>query len=204
MPLMKSSVTCQKARLPTTLASLNNDHNFNLCTCCVDVRSLSRPNFVFARPLCPHSAAWQSSFVANLSSTALGRMPAVEVEVRTIACHYHVAATTLARSFIWPYNSSVLNRCTSSFSISPSLASKPTTEVELALFLFGRISQDLHNSANHVAHIFGHHRGPLGFLCRSNLGCDSFGRLAFHQLVDRKVANGRERHNVLDGCLHLE
>ncbi len=125
MLLMKSSVARQKARLPTALASLNNDHSSNLRACCAGVRSSSTPSFVPGRPLRPRSAAWRSSFVANLSNTAPGRAPAVEVEAHVVIGRYRVAAMTLARSLIWPCNTSVLSRCTSSFSILPSLASKP-------------------------------------------------------------------------------
>jgi hypothetical protein len=75
---MKSSAACQKACLPTTLASLNNGHSSDLCACCAGVRSSSRPSFVPIRPLCPPSTAWRSSFVANLSNTAPGHAFAVE------------------------------------------------------------------------------------------------------------------------------
>jgi hypothetical protein len=78
---MKSLVACQKVHLLAALASLNNGHNFDLCACCAGVMSSLRPSFVSARPLRPQSVAWQSSFVANLSNTAPGRAPAVEVEV---------------------------------------------------------------------------------------------------------------------------
>jgi len=77
-------------------------------------------------------------------------------------------------------------------------------QVELAFLLFGRISQGLHNPVDHLAHVLSHHRGPFRLLCRCNLGCGSHNCLALHQLVDRKVASGYERHNVLDGCLHFE
>ncbi len=40
-----------------------------------------------------------------------------------MAGHYYVATMTLACSFIWPCNNSMLSRCTSSFLVSPSLAS---------------------------------------------------------------------------------
>jgi hypothetical protein len=52
-------------------------------------------------------------------------------------------------------------------------------------------------------HILGHHHGPLGFLCKPNLGYDSCSRFVFHQLVDYKVANICERRNVVDGRFHL-
>jgi hypothetical protein len=71
------------------------------------------------------------------------------------------------------------------------------------LLLFGCISQGLHSSANHLTHVLGHHRGPLGLFYRLNLGCYSRNCLALYQLVNRKVVSGRERRNVLDGCLHL-
>jgi hypothetical protein len=58
MPLTKSSVVRQKARLFVALVSLNNDHNFDLRVCYVGLRSLSRPNLVLAKPLRPHSVAW--------------------------------------------------------------------------------------------------------------------------------------------------
>ncbi len=115
---MKSSAVRQKARLPAALASLNNDHSSDLYAYCASVRSSSRPNFVPTTPLHPQSMAWQSSLVTNLSSTAL----VVEVEARGVTGCYRVAMTTLARNVIWPCNSSMLSR---SFSISPSLASKP-------------------------------------------------------------------------------
>jgi hypothetical protein len=121
---MKSSAARQKARLLAALASLNNGHSSDLRACCARVRSSSRPSFVLARPLRPQSAAWQSSLVANLNNTMPRRAPAVKVEARVITGRCHVAAMTLARSLIWPCNTSVLSRCTNSFSVSPSLASK--------------------------------------------------------------------------------
>jgi hypothetical protein len=37
-----------------------------------------------SRPLRPRSAAWRSSLIANLSNTALGCAPVVEVEARVV------------------------------------------------------------------------------------------------------------------------
>ncbi len=125
VPLMKSSTTCQKAHLPVALASLNNSHSSNLRACYASVKSSSRPSFVPARPLRPQSVAWRSLFVVNLSNIAPRCAPATEVEAHAVAGHCHVVVTTLACNLIWPYNSSVLNRCTNSFLILPSLASKP-------------------------------------------------------------------------------
>ncbi len=121
----KSLATCQNARLPTTLASLNSGHSSDLRAYCVGVRFSSWPNLVHARPLHPRSAAWQSSLVANLNSTTPGRVFVVEVEACKVAGGCCLATTTLTRNLIWPYNSSVLSYCTSSFSVLPSLASKP-------------------------------------------------------------------------------
>jgi hypothetical protein len=120
---MKSSTTHQKAHLPTTLASLNNGHISDLRACCAGVRSYSRPNLVPARPLRLRNTTWRSSLVANLSSTALRHTPTTKAEARAATSHHRVATTTLVCSFIWPCNSSMLNRCTNFFSISPSLAS---------------------------------------------------------------------------------
>jgi len=201
---MKSSAARQNAHLHAALASLNNGHSSDLRACCVGVRSSSRPNLVPVRPLCPRSAAWQSSLIANLSSTAPRRALAVKVEACEVAGRYRVAATTLTHNFIWPCNNSVLSRYTSSFSVSPFLTSKPVRRrLSLRSSLFGCISQGLHNLANHLTHVLGHHCGPLGLFCRRNLGCDSRNRLVLYQTVNRKVANGRERRNVLDGYLHL-
>ncbi len=125
MMLTKSSATRQNASLLAALASLNSGHSSDLRACCVGVRSSSRPNLVPARPLPPRNAAWRSSLVANLSNTAPGRALIVEVEACKVTGRCCVAATTLTRSLIWPCNSSVLNRCTNSFSVSPSLTSKP-------------------------------------------------------------------------------
>ncbi len=122
---MKSLDVRQKARLPIALASLNNGHNSNLCAYCVGVRFSSKPNLVPAKPLRFHSATWRSLFVANLSNIVPGNAPTAEVEAFTVASRCHVAATTLARNLIWPYNSSMLIRYTSSFLVSPSLALKP-------------------------------------------------------------------------------
>jgi hypothetical protein len=69
--------------------------------------------------------------------------------------------------------------------------------------LFGCVSQGLHSPTSHLAHVFNRHCGPLGLLRRRSLGCASCSRLALHQLVDRKVANGYKRRNVLDGHFHL-
>jgi hypothetical protein len=110
--------------LPTALASLNNGHSFDLRAYCTGVSSSSKPSFVLAKPLHPQSVAWRFSFMVNLNSTAPGRAFAAEVEAHTVANRCHVAMTTLACSLIWCCNNSVLNRCTSSFSVSPSLASK--------------------------------------------------------------------------------
>ncbi len=122
---MKSSTARQKARLLVAFASLNNGHSSDLRACCMGVRSSSRPSFVPARPLRPRSAAWRFSLVTNLSNTAPGRTLAVEVEAHVIIGRCHVATMTLAHNLIWPCNTFVLSRCTSSFSVSPSLASMP-------------------------------------------------------------------------------
>jgi len=111
--------------LLAALAFLNNSHSFDLCTCCAGMKSLSRANLVPAMALCPCSAAWRSSLVANFSSIALRRAPIAEAEAHVVASRCCVVTTTLVRNLIWPCNSSVLSRCTSSFSVSPSLASKP-------------------------------------------------------------------------------
>jgi hypothetical protein len=71
------------------------------------------------------------------------------------------------------------------------------------LLLFGCVGQGLHNLADHLAHIIGHHCGPFGLLPKRSLGCDSCSCFVLHQLVDHKVTNDRERRNVLDGHLHL-
>jgi hypothetical protein len=118
---MKSSVARQKARLPIALASSNNGHSSDLHACCVGVRSLSRPNSILARPLCLGSAAWWSSFITNLNNIVPGHAPTAEVEAHIVVGRCCVVAMTLACSLIWPCNSFVLNYCTSSFSVSPSL-----------------------------------------------------------------------------------
>ncbi len=122
---MKSSTARQDARMLAALASLNSGHSSDLRACYVGVRFSSKPNLVHVKPLRPRSTAWRSSFVVNLSSTAPGCMLAIKVEAHEVAGHCRVAATTLTRSLIWPCDNSVLNRYTSSFSVSPSLASKP-------------------------------------------------------------------------------
>ncbi len=198
MPSMKSSTARQKVCLPATLASLNNDHSSDLHVCCVGVRSSSRPNLVLVRPLRLRSPAWRSSLIVNLSSTVSGHAPTTKVEAHEVVGCCHMVATTLTRSLIWPCKSSVLN-CFTFFGFEAREA-----QFELALLLFGHVDQGFHNSADHLTHVLSHHRGPLGLLRERSLGCDdSCSRLAFYQLVDRKVASGRERHNVFDGCLHL-
>jgi hypothetical protein len=67
-----------------------------------------------AQPGGPHSP----------SNFALGCAPTARAKARAIVGRCCVATTTLACNFIWPYNSYVLNHCTSSFSVSPSLALK--------------------------------------------------------------------------------
>lgn len=114
----------KKACLFAALASLNNGHSSDLRACCVGMRFSSRPNLVPTRPLCLHSAAWRSSLIANLSSTALRHAPIIGAEACVVASCCHVTAITLACNLIWPYNSFVLNHCTNSFSVSPSLALK--------------------------------------------------------------------------------
>ncbi|CAM6021017.1 unnamed protein product [Sphagnum balticum] len=52
-------------------------------------------------------------------------MPIARAKAHAVPGCYHVAMTTLARKFIWPSNSSMLSRYINSFSISPSMASKP-------------------------------------------------------------------------------
>ncbi len=125
MPSTKNSATRQKARLLTTLASLNSGHSSDLRACCVGVRSSFKPNLVPTRPLHPCSVAWRFSLVVNLSSTAPRCALAVKAEARIVAGRCHVATTTLVCNFIWLCNNFVLSHCTSSFSVSPSLASKP-------------------------------------------------------------------------------
>jgi hypothetical protein len=121
---MKSSVTRQNVHLAATLASLNIHHNYDLHACCVGVRSSSRPNLVPTRPLHPRNAIWRSSFVANLSSITPGCVLAIEVEACEVTGRCCMASTTLTCNLIWPCNNFVLSRCTSSFLVSPSLASK--------------------------------------------------------------------------------
>ncbi|CAM6027041.1 unnamed protein product [Sphagnum balticum] len=54
------------------------------------------------------------------------------------------------------------------------------------------VGEGVHSPADDLAHIFGHHYGPFGLRHRRNLGYDNRNRLALYQLVDRKIANGRE------------
>ncbi len=121
----KSLVAYQKARLPIALASLNNGHSSNLRAYCTGVRSSSKPNLVPVRPLCLRSATWRSSIVTNFNITAPGRVPTTRAEAHAIVGRCRVVVMTLARNFIWPCNSFMLSRCTNSFLVSPSLASKP-------------------------------------------------------------------------------
>jgi len=121
----KSSAARQNACLCATLASLNSGHSSDLRACYVGMKFSSKPNLVPTRPLRPHSTAWWSLLVVNLSSTMSGRAFVVEVDAHEVARCCRVATTTLTRSPIWPYNSSMLSRCTSSFSVLPYLASKP-------------------------------------------------------------------------------
>ncbi len=53
-------------------------------------------------------------------------------------------------------------------------------QVELAFLLFRCVDQGLHNPVGHLTHVLSHHRGPLGLLCRHNLGYDSHSHLAFY------------------------
>ncbi len=76
-------------------------------------------------------------------------------------------------------------------------------KLNLRLLLFVHISQGFHNMADHLAHVLGHHHGPLGLLRKRNPGYDSRSRLSLHHLIDCKVASGRERRNDLNGHLHL-
>jgi hypothetical protein len=124
VPSTKSSVVCQMVRLPAALASLNNGHSFDLRAYYVGMRSSSRPNLVPARSLRLRNATWRSLFVANLNSTTPKRTLAIGVGPHTIVGCYHEVMMTLARNLIWPCNNSVLSRCTSSFLILFSLASK--------------------------------------------------------------------------------
>ncbi len=175
------------------MASSNNGHNSNLHAYCVGVRSSSTPNLVPARPLRPHNAAWWSSFVTNLSSTASGRTPTARAKARAIASRCHMAATTLAHSLIWPCNNFVLSHCTHSFLVLPSLASELVKHrLSLHSSCLGTSARVSNNPINHLVHVFGHHHSPLGLLCRHSLGCDKRSHLMLHQLVDRKVANGQE------------
>ncbi len=111
-----------------TLASLNNGHNSNLHTYYASVRSSSRPSFVPAKPLCPRSAAWQSSFITNLGTITLGCVSTAKVEAHVVTGSYRMATTTLARSFIWPCNNFVFSCCTYSFLVSSYLALKPVKQ----------------------------------------------------------------------------
>jgi hypothetical protein len=60
------------------------------------------PNLVLAKPLRPRNAAWQSSFVVNLCSTALGHALVARAKARIVIGRCRVAMTTLVHSFIWP------------------------------------------------------------------------------------------------------
>jgi len=121
----KNTTVRQKACLPVAFTSLNNGHSSNLRAYCVGVRFSSRPNLGLARPLRPCNAAWRSSFVVNLSSITLRHAPTIGAEAYTVTSRCRVTVTTLARSFIWPSNNSVLSHYTNSFSVSPSFTSKP-------------------------------------------------------------------------------
>jgi hypothetical protein len=171
----------QKVHLPTSLASLNNDHNFDLRTCYVGVRFSSRPNLVPTKPLRLRIVAWRSSLVVNLSSTTLGRAPVAKAEACAVIGHCRVATTTLARNLIWPCNNSVLSCCTNSFFDFTFLGLEAhEAQVEIMLFLFGRIGQGLHIPADHSAHILNYHRGPFGLLRKRSLGCDNRSHLTLH------------------------
>ncbi len=164
MSLTKSSATRQKAHLPATLAFLKNGHNSNLRACCTSVRYLSRPSLVLAKPLRPRSAAWWFSFVANFNSILLGCTPVTWVEACVITNCYCMVVTTLVRNLIWPYNNSVLSHYTSSFFCLTLLGLEAREmQVEVALLLYGRIGQGLHNPAHHLVHVLGYHHSKAFF-----------------------------------------
>ncbi len=119
---LKSLVARQKARLPATLASLNNGHNFDLCACCVGMKSSFRPSLVPTKPLRLRSVAWWFSLVANFNNIVPGCAPIVWANALSVPGHCRVVTTNLAHNLIWPCNIYVLNRCTNSFLVLPSLA----------------------------------------------------------------------------------
>ncbi len=210
MPSTKNSTAHQKVRLLATLASLNSGHSSNLHACCVGVKSSSRPNLVPTRQGHPRSMAWRSSLIANLNSTA----PRCVLTTGAHTCHRGGSQ----------HNHRPLLRGDNDLSAQPHLALQQyyvellhqllldltllgfkahEVQVELALLLFGCIGQGLHSLADHLTHVLGHHRGPLGLFHTFSFGCDNRNHLALHQLVDCKVTNGHERCNVLDGRLHF-
>ncbi len=191
--------------LPTALASFNSGHNFDLRACCVGMKSSFRPSLVPVRPLSPHSAAWWSSFVVNLNNTTSRCVPTAEGRgLRSSRALPHGGDNDLGAQLHLTLQQlcvKLLHQLLLNFAFLGLEAHE--AQVELTFLLFGHIGQGLHNPADHLAHVFGHHHGPLGLLRRRSLGCDSQGCLAFHQLVDRKITNNHERRNVLNGPLHL-
>ncbi len=158
------------------------------------VKSLSRPNLVPVRQGHPRSMAWRSSLIANLNSTAPRCVPTTGAH----ACHWGGGQ----------HNHRPLLRGDDDLGAQPHLALQQfcvellhqllldltllgfkahEVQVELTLLLFGRIGQGLHSPANHLTHVLGHHRGPLGLFHTFNFGCDNHNHLALHQLVDYKV-----------------
>ncbi len=157
-----------------TLASLNNNHSFDLRACCVGMRFLSRPNLVPVKPLRPRNVAWWSSLIANLSNTTLGCAFVVGGgglhSRRLLLCggddlgmQLHLALRQLC---VEPLHQLFLNLALLGLKALEA-------QVELVFFLFRHVDQGLHSPVDHLAHVLSHHRGPLGLFCRHSLGCDS-------------------------------
>jgi hypothetical protein len=177
---------------------LNSGQNSDLRTYYVGVRSSSKPNLVFAKPLFPCGAVRRSSFIANLSNVycrggGLCSWRSLPRGGDNLGTQPHLALQQLCFE---PLHQLFVDLILLGLKAHEA-------QVELAFFLFGRVGKGLHNSVDHLTHVLGHHYGPLGLFYRRSLGCDSRSRLALHQLVDHKVANDCERRNVFDGRLHL-
>ncbi len=158
------------------------------------VRSSSKPSLVPARPLRPRSVAWWSSLVANFNNTVLGQAFVVEAKARRVGASSRCGSGS-------PQSHKPLPRGDDNLGVQLHLALQQLcvellhqflydlaflglkaheAQVKFAFLLFGRIGQGLHSPVDHLAHVLGHHCGPLGLLHKRSLGYDSRGRLMLH------------------------
>ncbi len=117
-------------------------------------------------------------------------MATARVEAHAVVGRCRMEGTTLVCNLIWPYNNFLLKHYTSSFLVLPSLASKLVKHKFNLHFSYLGASARVSTTQSTTWR-------TLLAITKVHLGYDNCDHLTLHQMVDHKVANGRERHNVV-------